>query len=99
MPTQQDELGRLRCGADATHLARKDASACKRGGLFARLLVSINHCSGCFPADRCRIGGYVRLIRPLYVVRLTAFLLGTAVCLPSGLEAQTRKTSSKAKAT
>jgi D-alanyl-D-alanine endopeptidase (penicillin-binding protein 7) len=38
----------------------------------------------------------VRLIRPLYVVRLAALLLGASVCLPSGLEAQARKTSGKA---
>jgi D-alanyl-D-alanine endopeptidase (penicillin-binding protein 7) len=37
----------------------------------------------------------VRLIRPLYVVRLAALLLGIAVCLPTALEAQTRKTPKK----
>ena len=32
----------------------------------------------------------MRLIRPLYVVRLAALLLGLSVCLPAGLQAQTK---------
>lgn len=40
----------------------------------------------------------MRLFRPLYVVRLAALLLGASVCLPSGLEAQTRRTPAKAPA-
>jgi serine-type D-Ala-D-Ala endopeptidase (penicillin-binding protein 7) len=41
----------------------------------------------------------VRLICPLYVLRLAALLLGLSVCLPAGVEAQTRKTPRKAPAT
>jgi len=40
----------------------------------------------------------VRLIRPLSVIRLAALLLGLSVCLPTGLEAQTRTTTKKAPA-
>ncbi len=41
----------------------------------------------------------MRLIRPLYVVRLAALLLGVSVCLPAGLEAQTRSAAKKPTAT
>jgi len=41
----------------------------------------------------------VRLIRPLYVIRLAALLLGVSVCLPTGLEAETRPASRKPTAT
>ena len=37
----------------------------------------------------------MRLIRPLYVVRLAVLLLGISVCLPASLGAQTRRTSSR----
>ena len=36
------------------------------------------------------------LIRPLYALRLATLLLGVSVCLPAGIEAQTRKTPKKA---
>ena len=36
------------------------------------------------------------IIRPLYVTRLAALLLGISVCLPAGLGAQTRSTTKKA---
>lgn len=43
----------------------------------------------------------MRLIRPLYVARLAALLLGLSVCVPAGLEAQTRtkKTTTARKTT
>ncbi|HJR61615.1 MAG TPA: hypothetical protein VJ813_19560, partial [Vicinamibacterales bacterium] len=40
----------------------------------------------------------MRVIRPLYVARLAALLLGLSVCLPTGVDAQTRKTPRKAPA-
>ena len=41
----------------------------------------------------------MRLIRPLYVIRLAAVLLGLSVCVPAGLDAQTRtkKTTTSAR--
>ena len=40
----------------------------------------------------------MRVFRPLNVIRLAALLLGLSVCLPTGLEAQTRTTTRKAPA-
>ena len=40
----------------------------------------------------------MRVIRPLYVLRLAALLLGISVCLPAGVEAQTRRTPKKSPA-
>lgn len=37
----------------------------------------------------------MRLIRPLFVVRLAALLLGISVCLPAGVDAQTSRTTKK----
>lgn len=37
----------------------------------------------------------MRLIRPLYVVRLAALLLGISVCVPAGVAAQTRPAAKK----
>jgi serine-type D-Ala-D-Ala endopeptidase (penicillin-binding protein 7) len=59
--------------------------------LFDKIRVFQHHRNGCFPANRCRIGGFVRLFCPLNV-RLAALLLGISVCLPTGLEAQSRTT-------
>jgi D-alanyl-D-alanine endopeptidase (penicillin-binding protein 7) len=37
----------------------------------------------------------LRLIRPLYVVRLAALLLGVSVCIPAGVDASTRASAKK----
>ena len=41
----------------------------------------------------------MRLIRPLYVIRLAALLLGVSVCVPAGVDAQTRSSAKKAPTT
>ena len=69
---------------------RNRGNSWKHGGLFVRLRMSQKRRSGCFPANRCRLGGFVRLNRPLNVIRLAALLLGIAVCLPTPLDAQTK---------
>jgi len=41
----------------------------------------------------------VRLIRPLYVVRVAALLLGVSVCVPPGVDASSRASAQKSKTT
>jgi hypothetical protein len=74
------------------------ATSCIHRSLFVTLRVFHHHRNGCFPANRCRIGGFVRLIRPLSVIRLAALLLGLSVCLPVSAEAQTKPTTKNAPA-
>src|SRR5690606_18773923 len=74
------------------------ATACIHRSFFVTLRVFHHHCTGCFPANRCRIGGFVRQIRPLSVIRLAALLLGLSVCMPAGLQAQAKTTTKKAPA-
>jgi D-alanyl-D-alanine endopeptidase (penicillin-binding protein 7) len=66
--------------------------------LFVIIRVFHYHRNGCFPANRCRIGGFVRVIRPSNVLRLAILLLGISVCLPNAVQAQTRSTTRKAPA-
>ena len=75
------------------------------GHIVAKLLLFHLLRIGCFPANRCYFaphGGFVRLIRPLSVVRVFALLLGISVCLPITADAaqkSRRKTTAKSSAT
>src|SRR5688572_19988672 len=57
--------------------------------------------NGCTPASRCRHGGFVRLIRSVYVARVFALLIGlgvSAAAIPAE-SAQKRSTRAKSSAT
>jgi len=68
---------------------------CQEGAFVAKLFsFHLLHYIGCHPASRCDSvrGGFVRLIRPVSVIRICALLLGVSVCLPGTTEA-TQKTT------
>src|SRR4051812_1572432 len=61
----------------------RSISGCNRCGLLLHSGCSTEITKRLLPADHLAVhGGFVRLIRPMLVVRLVSTLLGVAVCVP-----------------